>query len=344
MLQAAHHLLRFAGAALHLPGPGGAQVFQHVLHLRQQFARLVARAAARHLAGAVEHALEVAAGDDLRRIGRLPRRIRIALHLLGERLKVAVERLAQLVHQPLDLGIGRVLRERILQLLLQAPQILLGQRHPAILDAQRGFPEDLLDAGDGGLVAALLQPELRQMQRQIDRRVVAIQHRARVQIADDLGHGGRGPGIFCQLPALVDDGAGDRVIEDPFGQGHRHRLALAGLAERIGCDNADLDRQPGPGMRRQIVITGRLRVFQMQPGERQFELDRLLRRRISRLVARAMNNRLDALHSVIVAGAIIEPQRGARGALRRLSEGDRRRVVRHDLDRPLAQCCAALGQ
>src|SRR5205814_9333977 len=94
LLQAAHHLLRFAGAALHLPGPGGAQVFQHVLHLRQQFARLVARAAARHLAGAVEHALEVAAGDDLRRIGRLPRRIRIALHLLGERLKVAVERLA----------------------------------------------------------------------------------------------------------------------------------------------------------------------------------------------------------------------------------------------------------
>src|SRR5205814_5598455 len=94
LLQAAHHLLRFAGAALHLPGPGGAQVFQHVLHLRQQFARLVARAAARHLAGTVEHALEVAAGDDLRRIGRLPRRIRIALHLLGERLKVAVERLA----------------------------------------------------------------------------------------------------------------------------------------------------------------------------------------------------------------------------------------------------------
>src|SRR5207248_8698623 len=85
LLQAAHHLLRFAGAGLHLPGPVGTQVFQHVLHLRQQFARLIARADARHLAGAVEHALEVAAGDDLGRTGRLPRRIRIALHLLGER-------------------------------------------------------------------------------------------------------------------------------------------------------------------------------------------------------------------------------------------------------------------
>src|SRR5205823_14749840 len=62
LLQAAHHLLRFAGAALHLPGPGGAQVFQHVLHLCMQFARQVARAAERHLAGWIWRELRTATG------------------------------------------------------------------------------------------------------------------------------------------------------------------------------------------------------------------------------------------------------------------------------------------
>ena len=84
ILQPAHHLLRLIGAALHLAGPRGAQVFQHVLHLRQELARLVARAAARHLAGPVEHALKIAAGDHLRGIGRLHRGIGIALQFLGE--------------------------------------------------------------------------------------------------------------------------------------------------------------------------------------------------------------------------------------------------------------------
>ncbi len=62
-LQAAHHLLCLVCAALlHLAGAGGAQVLQHVLQLRQQFARLFARAAARQFAGAVEHALQIACG------------------------------------------------------------------------------------------------------------------------------------------------------------------------------------------------------------------------------------------------------------------------------------------
>ena len=77
-------------------------------------------AAARQLAGAVEHRCRSRIGQHLatdRPAATLARDA--ALHLLRQRLQIAVERLAQLLHQPLDLGIGRVARERVLQLLLQ---------------------------------------------------------------------------------------------------------------------------------------------------------------------------------------------------------------------------------
>ena len=176
-------------------------------------------------------------------------------------MQIAIERLAQLVHQPLDLGVGRILGERILQLLLQAPQILLGQRHPAVLDTQRRLPEDLLDAGDGVLVIVALQAKLREVQREKDRGVVAVEHRPRVQIAKNLGDSGGRGGILRELPALIDQRPGNRLIEHALGERHLHGGALAGLAERIGRGEADLDRQARPGMRRQIVIARRLRLL-----------------------------------------------------------------------------------
>ena len=64
LLQAAHHLLGLARPLLlHLAGLRRAQVLQHLLKLREQFAGLVARAAARHLAGAIQHLLQIAAGS-----------------------------------------------------------------------------------------------------------------------------------------------------------------------------------------------------------------------------------------------------------------------------------------
>jgi hypothetical protein len=180
------------------------------------------------------------------------------------------------------------------------------------------------------------------MQRQIDRDVIAIQRRAFVEVFKDLGDRLAGLGILCQLLALVDDGTRDRVIEHALGQVHLRRRAFAGLAERISRHQPDLDRQPGPGMRRQIVIAGRLRLLEMQARQGQFELDRLLgvAARLGRI--RAADHRLDALDAIIVAGLVIEAQRGARRALGRLGEGDGRRVVGDDLDRPIAEHRAAL--
>ena len=66
LMHVAHHLLRLAGPLLRrLPGSRHAQVLQHVLQLRQQLARLVARAVAGQVTCAVEHALQIAAADHL---------------------------------------------------------------------------------------------------------------------------------------------------------------------------------------------------------------------------------------------------------------------------------------
>ncbi len=120
-------------------------------------------------------------------------------------------------------------------------------------------------------------------------------------------------------------------------QGHPDRLAVAGLAERIAGDEPDLDRQAGPGMRRQIVVARRLSLFEVQPGERQRQFDRLVG-----LAVRAPDHRLDVLDPVIVLGLIVEPQYGAGGPFGRSGESDGRRIVGHDLDRPIAERGAVL--
>ena len=124
------------------------------------------------------------------------------------------------------------------------------------------------------------------------------------------------------------------------GSVHPDRLALAGLAERVGRDEPDLDRQAGPGMRRQIVIAGRLGFLEVEAGQRQLEFDRLV---LGLAALAAADHRLDRLDPVIVGRLVVEAQRGARRGLRRLGEGDRRRVVGNDLDRPASEHRAALA-
>src|SRR5256886_7908151 len=49
---------------------------------------------------------------------------------------IAVERLLQLAHQTLDLGIGGVFRQCVLQLVLQTSHFTLGQRHAAVFRSE----------------------------------------------------------------------------------------------------------------------------------------------------------------------------------------------------------------
>src|SRR6185312_9536128 len=101
---------------------------------------------------------------------------------------------------------------------------------------------------------------------------------------------------------------------------------------------ADVDRQPGPGMRRQILVVGAGRLAQVQAGQRQLDLDLLFG-----VTALTADYRLDRLDPVIVGRLVFEAQRGAGGALRRLAERGGRRVVGDDRDRPFAERGSALA-
>ena len=128
------------------------------------------------------------AGKHLGRIDRLLRLAgRASPHFLGHRLQIAVERLAQLLHQALDLLVGRALGERFLELLLQPAQVALGEREIAVLDAQRGVPQQLRHGGDRLLAVVGAQPLLRHAQPEIDDAVIAEQRRTAVQIAENFG-------------------------------------------------------------------------------------------------------------------------------------------------------------
>ena len=69
----------------------------------------------------------------------------LAHQLLGQGLHVFVEGALQLVHQLLDLGILGALSQGPHEALLGLHEAPFGDRHLAVLDAQRGVPKDGLD-------------------------------------------------------------------------------------------------------------------------------------------------------------------------------------------------------
>ena len=57
--------------------------------------------------------------------------------------QIAVEGLLQLIHQPIDLGGRRITLQRVGQGLARLLELPLGQRHIALLDAQRRLPQQV---------------------------------------------------------------------------------------------------------------------------------------------------------------------------------------------------------
>ena len=74
-------------------------------------------------------------------------------------------------------------------MLLQASQLSLGQRHAAVLDAQRRVPQELLDLGNRLLV--LIQPQalFGDAQPEENDRIVSIKTGPLAQITESIGHG-----------------------------------------------------------------------------------------------------------------------------------------------------------
>ena len=74
-----------------------------------------------------------------------------------------------------------------------------------------------------------------------------------------------------ELLSDLEDGARNRVIEDALWQHHRKRVAGAGLAARIKRMQADLDRQPSPGVRGHVL--DRVTLDQGQTDARRWQLN-----------------------------------------------------------------------
>src|SRR5271156_3943057 len=158
-----------------------------------------------------------------------------------------------------------------------------------------------------------------------------------IEVFEDLSDRFARIGVLHQLFALIDDRAGDGIGECALGKIHADRFAFAGLTESIDGQYGDLNRQPGPRMRRQILIACRACFLEVEARQRQFDLDLVVG-----LPTLPTDHGLDRLDPIIIGRLIFEPQRGAWCPLWRLNKSGDRRVVWDDLDRPMAERRAAL--
>ena len=114
---------------------------------------------------------------------------------LGQSFEEAVEGAFQLVHQPLDLLIGRIPGESFGERFLSRTQLALRHRRLALLDAERRIPEQIDDFLDGPWRAVVDQAVLGRPQGQ-DRDAVDWKRSCRWPITPSARTtGSRSPGF-----------------------------------------------------------------------------------------------------------------------------------------------------
>lgn len=160
------------------------------------------------------------------------RSIAAAGQLGGGRRKVAIERLLQLVHQLLDLGLRRAALQRLHQPLPSLFQPPLGEWHVALLHPQRRFPEQIADRGYRPRAFIQAQTGSGDGKRQRDHRIIAELSRLRGDPGELRGDRPALSMIY-QPFAQRDEGARHGMLERTFRQHHLDRLAAAGLSRRV---------------------------------------------------------------------------------------------------------------
>ncbi len=138
-----HHLLVLLRLGFVLPPR--LKTFHEILHFGEHLLRLLARTALRHVFQVLHHALEVLLPERLLVLVLSVLLLLVAV-LLRQLLHEFVERLPQLLHQLLDLFLGRPVLERLGELVLCVLERPLGVRQAAVLDPQRDLPELVDDA------------------------------------------------------------------------------------------------------------------------------------------------------------------------------------------------------
>ncbi len=342
-----HHLAH----ALALPLVGHAarlQAVEEVAQLAQHLLRRVLVAGPRHVLQVLEHLVEIAARHHLT-VAIHPLHRRLVLRLLLQLVEELRERLPQLLHEPLDLLVRGAVLERLRQTLLRLAQRTFRVGEIAVLDAQGDIPQLCHHAAVAGPAVVTHEPPVGRADAEVDLQIVDEAfgfEGQRLQRLRDIETVAR---IFHEMPALLDDGARQRLAELPLGQHHFERLAAPRLAREILGDEGKFHGHAGPEMVAEFLEALPLRALRI--GLRQPQRDRggalvgLARPAIG-FVARPGRRRrirfrtdpLDAgfrrHHAVVVFDLVEELQPTAQRTLGLFRQRDGRRVVGRHLDRP----------
>ena len=149
VVQVLHHAARalLLGVLGDVPG---LHALENVLELRQHALSHLLGAGLGELLDVAQHLVEVLLGEELIAVLLLLllRHVALVLRLLGERLHVARQGIAQIVDELLDL-LGRgILLQRLRERVLRRFELALGLGQVAVLDAERDLPELIDDAAD----------------------------------------------------------------------------------------------------------------------------------------------------------------------------------------------------
>ena len=117
-------------------------------------------------------------------------------------------------------------------------------------------------------------------------------------------------GVENEFAPLFDQGAGERVAKRALGQGELLRLALAGLAGRVGCAQRQLAFGARPRAFRQVDGRARLADAARPVRQRQREFRRLDEMMLFR-AARGIERALSAGHADGVGDAVMQGERAA---------------------------------
>ncbi len=182
LLLLAHHLIELVQRAAHLLARrigllvlGHRQIVERVLQLLQHLLRIGFVAGARHLLHAVEHGLQIFAGDRLGVVGPvlllLLLRVALLLLLFGELVQIFVHRRAQIFSELANLFVRRIALQGVAQLLFGRAQIAFRIREIAIFDLQRHAPEEIRNGDEIGIALRVLQHARCEIEAEIDRRL-----------------------------------------------------------------------------------------------------------------------------------------------------------------------------
>ena len=194
-----------------------AHVLEHLLHLVEHGLSVFARAVARGVLHLVHHLVHVL-GLKVLVLGTAV--WRVARHLAHE----AVGGLSQLLHELLDFLVARAALKRFAQRLLGGAQIALGLRGVAVLELLRHRPEQGRDVKQISIAVGVVERGLGLLQTQIDiGRSVEQFRRDREPGQRRFDLLWRMVRVEDEVAALLDERAGERVVEKALRQRHFDR-------------------------------------------------------------------------------------------------------------------------